>query len=354
MPNPRPSLLSACVFVMLASLASAQDAPPAPTEPAIVEVIPLGTAGGPPIRINRSEPATLVRVDDKLYLVDTGIGTVRRLVQAGGSVAGLNALFITHLHPDHVMDLTALISDRLFALGNGAPVGPLQVYGPPGTEAIGAVAISFVDLAFETFFVQGWGAKFQKPYVVFHDVPEGAFFRDGTVEVSAQENTHYVLMTDEEREIYKTYAFRMNTPNGDILFTGDTGPDERMHGFGKDVDLMVGEVTNLAEMKVLLTRMLSGTPAESVLPVFIEHIQRQHLEPEEVARIANGANAGAVVLNHFGPDAETAGTDVIREGVQAAYDGDVYVPEDLQVYCLTRPAGAPRAEVSLCRSEATP
>ena len=47
------------------------------------ELLMLGTAGGPPLRKNRSEPATLLVVDGRPYLIDCGIGTARRLVEAG-------------------------------------------------------------------------------------------------------------------------------------------------------------------------------------------------------------------------------------------------------------------------------
>jgi hypothetical protein len=47
------------------------------------ELLMLGTAGGPPLRKDRSEPATLLIVDGRPYLIDCGIGTIRRLVEAG-------------------------------------------------------------------------------------------------------------------------------------------------------------------------------------------------------------------------------------------------------------------------------
>ena len=40
------------------------------------ELIFLGTAGGPPLRLGRSEPATLLIVDGHSYLIDCGIGDI--------------------------------------------------------------------------------------------------------------------------------------------------------------------------------------------------------------------------------------------------------------------------------------
>ncbi|MGH8219166.1 MAG: hypothetical protein ACREUT_11485 [Steroidobacteraceae bacterium] len=47
------------------------------------EILFLGTAGGPPLRLDRSEPSTLLIVDGREYLIDCGIGTVRRMIAAG-------------------------------------------------------------------------------------------------------------------------------------------------------------------------------------------------------------------------------------------------------------------------------
>ena len=46
------------------------------------EILFLGTAGGPPLRLDRSEPSTLLIVDGRPYLIDCGIGTMRRMLQA--------------------------------------------------------------------------------------------------------------------------------------------------------------------------------------------------------------------------------------------------------------------------------
>ncbi len=65
------------------------------------ELLMLGTAGGPPLRKDRSEPATLLIVDGRPYLIDCGIGTVRRLVEVGIPSETIGTIFFTHLHPDH-------------------------------------------------------------------------------------------------------------------------------------------------------------------------------------------------------------------------------------------------------------
>lgn len=65
------------------------------------EILFLGTAGGPPLRLDRSEPSTLLIVDGRLYLIDCGIGAMRRLLRAHIASEEIKTIFFTHLHADH-------------------------------------------------------------------------------------------------------------------------------------------------------------------------------------------------------------------------------------------------------------
>jgi ribonuclease BN (tRNA processing enzyme) len=66
-------------------------------------------------------------------MVDCGPGTLRRLAQAGCSLAQLDAVLLTHFHTDHCADLAAL----LFALRSPrfGGRGPLHVFGATGLHA---------------------------------------------------------------------------------------------------------------------------------------------------------------------------------------------------------------------------
>ena len=68
----------------------------------------LGT-GCPQVHDRRFGPASLVRIGGRSFLVDCGSGVTQRLVAAGTSGAALDAVLLTHLHSDHVVDLYQLI-----------------------------------------------------------------------------------------------------------------------------------------------------------------------------------------------------------------------------------------------------
>src|SRR5690606_11322701 len=76
----------------------------------------LGTAGGSNPKANRGGFSNAVVVGDAVYVVDCGEGVHRQLWRAGLTVNSrhgserprVRAVFITHLHADHMMDLPNL------------------------------------------------------------------------------------------------------------------------------------------------------------------------------------------------------------------------------------------------------
>src|SRR5690348_9175219 len=78
------------------------------------EVLFLGTAGGPPLRLDRSEPSTLLVVDGRPYLIDCGIGTMRRMLRAGVKSEQVRTIFLTHLHADHDLGLADVMANDFF------------------------------------------------------------------------------------------------------------------------------------------------------------------------------------------------------------------------------------------------
>ena len=75
----------------------------------MIAVTLLGT-GSPIPDPNRAGPATLIQAAGENYLVDAGRGVVMRLVAAGVPVGQLDAVFVTHLHSDHITDLIDVIT----------------------------------------------------------------------------------------------------------------------------------------------------------------------------------------------------------------------------------------------------
>src|SRR3546814_7661530 len=94
-----------------------------------METVFLGT-GCPVVSTERYGPAQLVVADGAKILVDCGSGVTQRLLAAGTPGRELDALLLTHLHSDHLVDLYQLV---VSAWHQGRD-RPLPVYGPPGTR----------------------------------------------------------------------------------------------------------------------------------------------------------------------------------------------------------------------------
>ena len=109
-----------CSFALIPLRASA-------TGPSRTKLILLGT-GNPNADPNRWGPAVAIVVDSEVYLVDAGIGVVRRAASAGIDATRLHRVFITHLHSDHTLG----IPDLMFSPWVLERPVPLEVYGPPG------------------------------------------------------------------------------------------------------------------------------------------------------------------------------------------------------------------------------
>ncbi len=77
----------------------------------MIEVTLLGT-GSPMVDPNRAGPSTLVRAGDQTFLVDCGRGVLMRAAAVGVGAANISALLLTHLHSDHITDLSDVITTR--------------------------------------------------------------------------------------------------------------------------------------------------------------------------------------------------------------------------------------------------
>ena len=94
-----------------------------------MELTLLGT-GCPKVDYKRFGPANLISSNKAKILVDCGSGITQRLDQIKISSSKIDALFLTHLHSDHVVDLYQLI----ISSWHSYRTIPWKIYGPKGTK----------------------------------------------------------------------------------------------------------------------------------------------------------------------------------------------------------------------------
>lgn len=298
-------------------------------------LILLGTAGGPIIRKNRSQPAHLLTVDGKAYLIDAGDGVSRQLVKAGYQPFDVSSVFLTHLHMDHVNGLASILAFNWVSRRNNH----MSIFGPPGTRAIVDAGVAYSAVPEAIFELQYPPAPKMPDLVkatelgaISADGPPVTIYQDDKVRVSAVENAHYSTIHLPQRDYGKdrSYSYRFDTPELSVVFTGDTGASEAVTRLAKGADILVTEVIDL-EKQLSLMRA-SGLPMEQLGPL-IDHMKLEHITPEEIGAMAAAAGVKKVILTHVvpGADGEADMTPYVM-GVKKHYNGPVILGRDLDIF----------------------
>src|SRR6202035_1339882 len=103
-------------------------------------------SGGPAINGERASTSYLLWIDGKArMLIDMGGGAYLRFGQSGAKLGDLALIAISHLHPDHVSDLAALLW-----LSHQVRKEPLPIVGPSAGSGISGPAGNDVAPDFAT------------------------------------------------------------------------------------------------------------------------------------------------------------------------------------------------------------
>jgi ribonuclease BN (tRNA processing enzyme) len=268
-------------------------------------VVMLGT-GNPGADPDRFGPATVIIVDSTAYLVDAGVGVVRRWAAAIRAGAGpfkvwdLRRLFVTHLHSDHTLGYADLILSS-WTLAPGA-LEPLRVYGPAGTRAMTEhlLAAYAEDIRIRTG-TSGERAGSAAPQVDVQEIEPGVVYRDSLVTVTAFRVHHGTWK--------ESFGFRFQTPDKDIVISGDAAPPSAIPAQCHGCDILIHE--------------------GAIFHSGVSDYQSQfHTSMEELVDVANASRPKLLVLYHQRPGPNDAGLQFIR----ARYDGRVVVARDLDVF----------------------
>ncbi|MCI2261423.1 MBL fold metallo-hydrolase [Xanthomonas indica] len=275
------------------------------------KLILLGTKGGPTPSALRAAPANVLLVDGQPYVVDCGNGVAQQLTKAGIRLPAIRDIFITHHHSDHNADLLNLV---FLAWASGLQT-PVHLYGPP---RIGKMVDDFVDMNAIDLDVRTReeGRPPFRPLVNVHefDAPRTVLEND-QVRVSATLVDHYTIKP--------AFAYRFETRERTVVFSGDTRYDERLASFAKGADVLVHEVMYLPALEKLLK-------TNDNAPTLLDHLLKSHTTTEQVGRIAAAAGVGTLVLSHFVPGGDpTITDDMWTKDVRRHFKGNIVVGKDL-------------------------
>jgi ribonuclease BN (tRNA processing enzyme) len=274
----------------------------------MTRLVTLGTKGGPSIRKDSANPtATLLEMDGRRIVIDCGLGVTRALVQAGIALKTLDAIFITHLHSDHVLELGPLIHTAWTC----GLVSPVTVYGPPGLRALWDGFLA--SLAYDTHLrVVDDGRVPLAGLVTVIEVAPGPIPFAGP-RVSALAVPH--------PPVDHAFAFRFDGAHA-VTLSGDTAYHPPLADFARGSDILLHEALLPDGIEALLARIGGGDKLRA-------HMFAAHTSAPDAARIAAAAGVGHLVLNHLIPVDDPAFTPTHWQAACAPhFAGQVTVAHD--------------------------
>ena len=275
-------------------------------------IVLLGTKGGPRVgEAGRSNPSTLILINDVPYLIDCGYGASKQLINAGIALNRLRYIFITHHHSDHNLEFGPLLYNAWIT----GITTQVDAYGPPGMAPMAADFFNYLKFDIETRIVDE-GRPDPRKLVTTHDLTKpGVVLVNDDVKVSACLVPH--------PPVKPAYAYRFDAKDRSVVISGDTAYAPELAEFAKGADVLVHEVMYLPGIEALIKRLPNAKRLR-------EHLLASHTLPEDVGKIAAQAGVKTLVLSHFVPGDDASITDEQwSEGVRKHFKGRVVVGKDL-------------------------
>lgn len=271
-------------FLCLALVLAA--APVAAQPAGTLQVTILGT-GNPRPSMERFGQSILIEAGAQRVLIDAGRGSAQRLFETGArdALVGIDAVFFTHLHSDHVVGLPDLwLTSWVFGRAKA-----LEVVGPPGTaEMAGHLEQAFrwdIDMRTKDEGFPREGVRLAARNVQ----PGPAFERDG-LRVRA-------FAVDHGGVTEPAYGYRVDYQGRSVVVSGDTVYHEPIVEHAKGVDVFIHEVIS---PEVEMRR------AQVPDPEAVKRILAHHTGPEQVGTLFSRAKPRLGVLSHIVPSPTTA------------------------------------------------
>jgi ribonuclease BN (tRNA processing enzyme) len=219
--------------------------------------------------------AYLVEADGFRLLIDFGSGSLSAL-QRYASLTSVDAILLTHLHCDHILDAVTYVVVRRYA--PDGPYPPLPVYAPGGAPDRIAGAYSQEEGAVDDVYT-------------FYGLQPGSF-----------PIGPFAVIVDRVNHPVETYGVRLEHGGRALCYSSDTAPCEALLRLAHGADLFLCEAS-----------YLDG----------VENPPDVHLTGREAGEVATKAEVGRLLLTHL--VAAWGSEAITHESASAAFAGPVEV-----------------------------
>ncbi len=235
--------------------------------------------------IKRSSCSVLLQIGDSNVLLDSGAGTMRRLLETGTTIFDISYVFYSHFHPDHTAELVPLLFATKYPDGKRRKK-PLTIIAAKGFSQF----YSGLKTAYGSWIELRAGLL--QIGELDNIGPDSRSFHDFIVDSIPVEHNEESL------------AYRITSTKGkSVVYSGDTDYCKNLITLAKNTNLLI---------------------CESAFP---DHLKIDgHLTPSIAGEIATRANVDKLVLTHLYPECDQAD---IKNQCRKTYSGPLILAEDL-------------------------
>ncbi len=286
------------------------------------EIVFLGT-GSPLPSVDRCGAGQVVVADGRHILVDCGWGAARRLLPAGVMPSDIDVAVFTHMHTDHMTD----VPDFLFLRWTSGAKTPLRVYGPDGTREM--IEGFLMALRRDIGFRQAHHGDKLHPDGIKVEVTEiptpsqrTGFFQSQGLAIEAFEVDHFPVVP--------AFGYRFLYGGRSVVLSGDTAFCPSLLEASHETDVLVCEAMNVPMLEARREwLMAAGRELQAGL---FGDIPSYHISTTDVAKLAQDAGVGSLVLSHLIPPVgvDDASVKEFAAGMDLLFKGPIMVARDMQ------------------------